>query len=267
MLSQARTVGLLLAVAIGASSGCVARVHGQARTTTVVEAEPSLVLVDGVWVVEDYDEPVFYDEGYYWRFYGGVWYRSHVHHGNWVRIDVVPTRVRAIDRPTRFVRYRAAANAQKRRGPPPRGERGGGPPDHAPAHGVRGDQPGHDASKADMKEEKAEAKADAKAEKAEAKADAKAEKADAKADAKAAKEAEKAAAKEAKEREKAEKAAAKAAEKEAKEKAKADAKAAKEAERAAAKEAKEKEKAEKAEKAKEEKGGGGGKKGGKKDQP
>jgi len=234
MLAQARTVGLLLAVAIGASSGCVARVHGSARTTAVVEAEPSLVLVDGVWVVEDYDEPVFYDEGFYWRFYGGVWYRSSVHHGNWVRVDVVPGRVRAIDRPTRFVRFRAAANAQKRRGPPPRGEGGGGPPDHAPAHGVRGDQPGHDPAKADMKEEKAEAKAEAKEEKAEAKA----EKADAKADAKAAKEAEKAAAKEAKEKEKADKAAAKAAEKEAKEKEKAD-----------------------------KAGGGGGKKGGKKDQP
>jgi hypothetical protein len=254
MLSQARTVGLLLAVATGAMSGCVARVHGHARTSTVVEAEPSLVLVDGVWVVEDYDEPVFYDEGYYWRFYGGVWYRSNVHHGNWVRIDVVPVRVRAIDRPTRFVRFRAAANAQKRRGPPPRGDRPdrGGPPDHAPAHGVRGDQPGHDASKADMKEDKAEAKEDKAEAKADAKADkadAKADKADAKADAKAAKEAEKAA-----------KEAEKAAAKEAKEKAKADAKAAKEAEKAAAKEAKEKAKEEKG-------GGGGGKKGGKKDQP
>jgi hypothetical protein len=261
MLAQARTVGLLLAVATGASSGCVARVHGRASTTVVAEAEPSLVLVDGVWVVEDYDEPVFYDEGYYWRFYGGVWYRSNVHTGNWIRIDVVPNRVRAIDRPTRFVRFHAAANMQKRRGPP-RGNDGPtsdmdrrGPPDHAPAHGVRGDQPGHD-GKGDMKADKAEEKADAKADKAEGKAEkaeGKAEKTDAKADAKAAKEAEKAAAKEAKEKEKADKAAAKAAEKEAKEKAKADAKAAKEAEKAAAKEGKEKE------------GGGGGKK--KKDQP
>jgi hypothetical protein len=234
----------------------VARVHGHASTTAVVEAEPSLVLVDGVWVVEDYNEPVFYDEGYYWRFYGGVWYRSNVHTGNWIRIDVVPGRVRAIDRPTRFVRFHAAANMQKRRGPP-RGN--DGPTRDMDRRGDGGpaiDQPGHDA-KGDMKAEKAEEKADAKAEKADAKAekaDAKAEKGDAKADAKAAKEAEKAAAKEAKEKEKADKAAAKAAEKEAKEKAKADAKAAKDAEKAAGKEGKEKE------------GGGGGKKG-KKDQP
>ncbi|HEY8146786.1 MAG TPA: hypothetical protein VIG06_29100 [Kofleriaceae bacterium] len=227
----------------------MARVHGHASTTAVVEAEPSLVLVDGVWVVEDYNEPVFYDEGYYWRFYGGVWYRSNVHTGNWIRIDVVPGRVRAIDRPTRFVRFHAAANMQKRRGPP-RGN--DGPTRDMDRRGDGGpaiDQPGHDA-KGDMKAEKAEEKADAKAEKA----DAKAEKGDAKADAKAAKEAEKAAAKEAKEKEKADKAAAKAAEKEAKEKAKADAKAAKDAEKAAGKEGKEKE------------GGGGGKKG-KKDQP
>jgi hypothetical protein len=253
MLTQARTGGLLLAVAIGASaSGCVARVHGEARTTAVVEAEPSLVLVDGVWVVEDYDEPVFYDEGYYWRFYGGVWYRSSVHTGNWVRVDVVPARVRMIDRPTRFVRYHAPATAEKRRGPPP----------HAPAHGVRGDQPGHEmgggppdhADKADMKAEKAEEKAERK----EAKEDAKAEKA-------AAKEAEKAA----KEKEKADAKAAKEAEKAAKQQEKADAKAAKEKEKADAKAAKE------AEKPAKEKGGGGGggggdgkkDKGGKKDKP
>jgi len=260
MVTQARTVGMLLAAAIGASAsnGCVARVHGEAHTSAVVESEPSLVLVDGVWVVEDYDEPVFYDEGFYWRFYGGVWYRSNVHTGNWVRVDVVPGRVRAIDRPTRFVHFHAAATAEKRRGPPP----------HAEAHGLRGDQPGHEmgggppdhGDKADMKAEKKEEKAEEKAEKKEEKAEAKENKADAKADAKAAKEAEKAA----KEQEKADKKAAKEAEKAAKEKEKADAKAAKEA----AKAEKEKEKAEKKEKAKEEKeaGGGGGKKG-KKDQP
>jgi len=247
MVTQARTVGMLLAAAIGASAsnGCVARVHGEAHTNAVVESEPSLVLVDGVWVVEDYDEPVFYDEGFYWRFYGGVWYRSNVHTGNWVRVDVVPGRVRAIDRPTRFVHFHAAATAEKRRGPPP----------HAEAHGLRGDQPGHEmgggpdhADKADMKAEKKEEKAEEKAEKKEEKAEEKADKKDAKADAKAAKEAEKAA----KEQEKADKKAAKEAEKAAKEKEKADAKAAKEAA-----------KAEKKEKAKEDKeaGGGGGKKG------
>jgi len=254
MRTQARTVGMLLTAVIGASAsnGCVARVHGEARTSAVVESEPSLVLVDGVWVVEDYNEPVFYDEGFYWRFYGGVWYRSNVHTGNWVRVDVVPNRVRAIDRPTRFVHFHAAANAEKRRGPPP----------HAEAHGLRGDQPGHEmggppdhGEKADMKAEKKEEKAEEKAEKKEEKAEQKADKADAKADAKAAKEAEKAA----KEQEKADKKAAKEAEKAAKEKEKADAKAAKEA----AKAEKEKEKAEK----KEKEGGGGGGKKGKKDQP
>lgn len=248
MRTQARTVGMVLTAVIGASAsnGCVARVHGEARTSAVVESEPSLVLVDGVWVVEDYNEPVFYDEGFYWRFYGGVWYRSNVHTGNWVRVDVVPPRVRSIDRPTRFVHFHAAATAEKRRGPPP----------HAEAHGLRGDQPGHEmggppdhGEKADMKAEKKEEKAEEKAEKKEEKADAKADKADAKADAKAAKE-----------QEKADKKAAKEAEKAAKEKEKADAKAAKDA----AKAEKEKEKAEKKEKAKEE--GGGGKKG-KKDQP
>lgn len=244
MVTQRLTLGIALALSVGSLGAC----RAQVRASGTAQAEPVLVWVDGVWVVEDYHEPVFYTDSYYWRFYGGVWYRSQSHSSGWIRVDVVPDRVRRIDTPTRYVRWRAEAGARRHKGntPPPAQpadepvvdettpDRGQGPPDHAPAHGVRGTQPGHNKGddKAEMKEEKAEAKADAK----EAKADAKA-------DAKAAKEAEKAAKDQAKADEKAAKEQAKADEKAAKEQAKADAKAAKDAE--------------KAEKAKE-KGGGGG---------
>jgi len=124
---------VLLALALGfvgfAGTGCRAQVRGTATVTT-----PELVLVEGdVWVVERYHEPVFYTEGYYWRFYGGVWYRSTVHTGDWVQVTVVPATVQRIPKPEIYVNYVAPAGATKRTGPP----------DHAPAHGVRGDEPGH----------------------------------------------------------------------------------------------------------------------------
>src|SRR4051812_49819797 len=35
---------------------------------------PDLVTVSpGVQVIADYDEPIFYSDGYYWRQYGGGW--------------------------------------------------------------------------------------------------------------------------------------------------------------------------------------------------
>ncbi len=151
MLTYVRFVMFVLALGLGAMA-C----RAQVRATAVV-TEPELVLVDGdVWVVEHYNEPVFYTEGFYWRFYGGVWYRSTVHTGSWVQVSVVPAQVQRIERPEIYVNYTAPAGAQKRTGPPdhapahgvrgtePGHAEGGGPPDHAPAHGVRGTEPGHD---------------------------------------------------------------------------------------------------------------------------
>jgi hypothetical protein len=121
---------VLFALALGiASVGCRAQVRGTATVTA-----PELVLVEGdVWVVERYHEPVFYTEGYYWRWYGGVWYRSTVHTGDWVTVTVVPASVQRIPKPEVYANYSAPAGATKRTGPP----------DHAPAHGVRGTEPGH----------------------------------------------------------------------------------------------------------------------------
>jgi hypothetical protein len=79
-------------------------------TTTTVSVDtyqPDLVDVGGgVQVIADYDEPVFYTDNFYWRFYGGSWYRSNVHTGGWVVYNDVPYSVRRIDRPHSYVRYR-----------------------------------------------------------------------------------------------------------------------------------------------------------------
>jgi hypothetical protein len=250
MVAQRLTFGFALALSLGSLGAC--RAHVSATGSGHAHAEPVLVWVDGVWVVEDYQEPVFYHSHYYWRYNGGVWYRSNVHTGSWVRVDVVPDRVRVIDRPERFVRWHAEVGARKHTGstPPPdepemvddHPGRGHGPPDHAPAHGLHGTQPGHSDEKAEMKAEKAEAKADAKEAKAEAKAEMKAEK---KAD-KQADKAEKAAEKADKKADKAELKADKAEVKADKAEKKAD----KAQEKAAKAEVKADVKAEKAEKAK-----------------
>ena len=77
--------------------------RAQVTTPELIEVEP------GVRVVADYDEPVFYNDGFYWRYDGGVWYRSPYYNRAWIRVSTVPLAVRRIDRPERYVHYRATA--------------------------------------------------------------------------------------------------------------------------------------------------------------
>jgi hypothetical protein len=109
----------LLAMLVGMGallSSCVVR--GGAAFRTSPGYEPQLVEVSpGVWVVENYHEPIFYDNGYYWRYDNNVWYRSRYHSNGWVHVGhhQVPRAVVRIDRPGRYARYRATGNARVRR--------------------------------------------------------------------------------------------------------------------------------------------------------
>jgi hypothetical protein len=92
-------------------AGYVAPAPVYTTTTATVSVdntyEPDLVDVGGgVQVIADYDEPVFYTDNFYWRFYGGSWYRSNVYNGGWSVYNDVPHSVRRIDRPSTYVRYR-----------------------------------------------------------------------------------------------------------------------------------------------------------------
>lgn len=126
--------GLLLAGL--SNTGCI--VHGRARVGGAVYAEPAMVEVSpGVMVIEDYDEPVFYSDGFYWRYYGGMWYRSSYHTGGWVTWRNPPSRVIGIRNPRGYVRYRARPGVVRVRA----GARGGGRYRAAPARGrVRDDR-------------------------------------------------------------------------------------------------------------------------------
>jgi hypothetical protein len=59
----------------------------------------------GVSVVAYSDYPVFYSDNYYWRYDGGIWYRSSYYNGGWAVYSDVPYHVRSIDRPYRYARY------------------------------------------------------------------------------------------------------------------------------------------------------------------
>jgi hypothetical protein len=101
--------------------------------------EPGLVAVSpGVMVVADYDYPVFYSEGFYWRSYGGAWYRSPYRDRGWVVGYNAPVGVRGIGRPEAYAHYHG--NAGYGYGPGYRGNPGysggyrGGPAYNGPAH-------------------------------------------------------------------------------------------------------------------------------------
>lgn len=96
------------------AGGCM--VHGTTGVYGHAYVEqPQLVYVSpGVQVVYDYHEPVFYSDGFYWRYYGGVWYRSSYHSHGWVRYHRVPHAVARIDRPQAYVRYRGNARGHGR---------------------------------------------------------------------------------------------------------------------------------------------------------
>lgn len=95
---------LLLACLLAA--GCTGGTVAYRGTATVNTYTPDMVYVSpGVSVIADYDEPVFYSDNYYWRYYDGAWYRSNYYTGGWVYARP-PIAVARINRPTAYVRYR-----------------------------------------------------------------------------------------------------------------------------------------------------------------
>ena len=92
---------ILATVLLAASlmSGCAATVSADAYPPDLVYAAP------GVQVIADYNEPIFYSDGFYWRYYGNTWYRSTYYTGGWVYAQP-PVAVLRIDRPYAYRHYR-----------------------------------------------------------------------------------------------------------------------------------------------------------------
>jgi hypothetical protein len=99
--------GVLAAATLGAcyTDGDVG--YTTPRATVYASSGPDLVTVSpGVQVVADYDEPVFYTDGFYWRFYNGGWYRSNDYASGWYFAPAPPIVIARIDRPYAYVHYR-----------------------------------------------------------------------------------------------------------------------------------------------------------------
>jgi len=95
-------------------AGCAARV-GYSATVSSDGYGPDLVYVaPGVQVIADFDEPIFYADGLYWRFYAGTWYRSSQYTGGWVYATPPPVVLR-IERPHTYVHYRGHGSVKRQK--------------------------------------------------------------------------------------------------------------------------------------------------------
>jgi len=75
----------------------------------VDEEAPDLVEVSpGVQVIYDYDEPIFFSDGFYWREENGVWFSSRSYRGGWGRYAGVPVRFRGNFNARGYAHYRPA---------------------------------------------------------------------------------------------------------------------------------------------------------------
>jgi hypothetical protein len=74
---------------------------------TATVTTPDLVEVSpGVRVIADYDEPIFFADGFYWWFYGDTWYRSTTYTGGWIWIASPPLVIAQIRTPHVYRHYR-----------------------------------------------------------------------------------------------------------------------------------------------------------------
>ncbi|MFT3692656.1 MAG: hypothetical protein QM831_05915 [Kofleriaceae bacterium] len=101
---------ILAVVASAALAGCYSEDPGVAvgyGGGGYVAAGPSMAYVSpGVQVIADYDYPVFYSDGFYWRYDGGMWYRSGYYNRGWAVSYNVPVGVRGIGHPEYYSHYR-----------------------------------------------------------------------------------------------------------------------------------------------------------------
>ena len=101
--------------AVALAGGCYAT--GTTRGTVAVSAStPDLVAINnGVYVIADYDEPIFYANGWYWWNVDGYWYRSSYYTGGWRYVASAPRAVVSVGNPYYYRHYRPSHYVVKRR--------------------------------------------------------------------------------------------------------------------------------------------------------
>ena len=134
---------ILLVLSLTFVGACFSEEPGVAVGYGYGYAGPQLAYVGpGVQVIADYDYPVFYSDGFYWRYDGGLWYRSGFYDRGWGVSYNVPYAVRGIGHPEGYAHYRGNWNTGYRggyRGGPARAQGGVYVRDHrGPAPVYRG---------------------------------------------------------------------------------------------------------------------------------
>jgi len=99
---------ILLAIVL--ATGCYGGV--------MVETPDLVVAAPGVRVIANYDESIFFADGFYWWFYGDAWYRSTTYTGGWVYWSTPPSSIVRIDRPHAYRYYRPQGYVPHRRPAP-----------------------------------------------------------------------------------------------------------------------------------------------------
>jgi hypothetical protein len=113
-----RILSVLFVTVLGAT-GCYATAStgyvGPPVGVTATVVGPELVYVSpGVQVIADYNEPVFYADGFYWRESGGIWYRSSYHTHGWAYANAPYSIVSIRDRHS-YRHYRPAGYSPRYR--------------------------------------------------------------------------------------------------------------------------------------------------------
>jgi hypothetical protein len=104
----------LLSVAIGAAAlGPSACVPGADVRVSGEVTGPRMVMVDGIWIVENQPYAVYYADGFYWRYTAAGWYRSSYYDDGFISVNVgvVPRVVAGAYRP-HHIRYRPSKHVR-----------------------------------------------------------------------------------------------------------------------------------------------------------
>jgi hypothetical protein len=172
--------GLLFSLVVAGCTGTGAvqySASAEVATPTLVEVEP------GVQVVADYDQPVFFSDGFYWRYDAGYWYRSPYYNRAWVSVSAPPVAVRQIQRPEIYAHYHADARVRTREArvtpqPTPEIREHRAEPPRAEIRDRNDDQRREDERRDEQRREQMERRDDKRDDKAERREDKRDEKAD-----------------------------------------------------------------------------------------
>ncbi|HWO18548.1 MAG TPA: hypothetical protein VNO30_07215 [Kofleriaceae bacterium] len=99
------------------AGGCFSSGRAEYGASVTVSSEaPDLAYVaPGVHVIADYEEPIFYSNGFYWYSVDGIWYRSATYTGGWVQIGTPPVAIARIRSPYAYRYYRPSSYVAHRR--------------------------------------------------------------------------------------------------------------------------------------------------------